>query len=455
MSLYQNMFFRLADTLRGRQTISRLNSLRRSQHWSPEQLAGWQLERLNELLAHARANSPFHSKRLGGVTKPFTELSQIEQLPILTKDEIRANLEDIKARNIAAGRFILSDTGGSTGEPMPLYWDKRGRDWNRASVYRSSEWAGVALGEKAVQMSGSHFHQTGQQQLKTRIVHFLQRYKDLPVAAVSPELLTEYWRQIIRFRPTSIWGYPSALDMLARHIEERGPRPDPAFVRAIITSSETLTDEARARINRVFGGEKVFDNYGSSEFYLGAECRAHDGYHLHSEVLLIEIVGPDNRTLSPGEMGRVLVTDLTNHAFPFIRYEIGDIGVLADYRQCLCGVTLPKLQKVEGRISDVVVLRDKVLTAPNLTVFFHRPGVKAFQVRQEALDKVKVIVVPDDHGYTPDLVDYFMGGIVDLVGTSAHVELVERDAIEVPVSGKRRFVVSDVAAAHFRGNSQL
>ena len=51
MNLYQDVFFRGLDLLRGRHTIERLRSLRRSQHWDPAKLRRWQLQRLNALLA--------------------------------------------------------------------------------------------------------------------------------------------------------------------------------------------------------------------------------------------------------------------------------------------------------------------------------------------------------------------------------------------------------------------
>ena len=60
--------------------------------------------------------------------------------------------------------------------------------------------------------------------------------------------------------------------------------------------------------------------------YIGAECREHQGYHCTPRCLFVEVVDKDNRPCAPGELGRVLVTDLSNHVFPFIRYEIGDVA---------------------------------------------------------------------------------------------------------------------------------
>lgn len=444
MNVYQDVVFRAFDRVRGRRTIERLRFLRQSQHWQPERLRQWQLERLNLLLEQARTASPFHRERLRELALPLRSLDQLDQLPILTKAQIKANFDAIKATNLGRTRYVLSRTGGSTGEPMFYFWDKAGMDWNRASVYRSAEWAGTALGERALQMSGSHFDFHQGQKLLNKVVYALQRYRDCSVAAATEQQLEQYYGLLRRFRPTAIWGYASGVDQFARHIDERRGGAEFPFLRAILTSSETLRPEQRSRINRVFGADKVFDNYGSREMYIGAECSAHAGYHLHAEVLLVEIVDAAGRTCSPGERGRVVLTDLSNHAFPFIRYEIGDLAVMGAPEVCPCGVRLPRLQSLEGRIADIVVLRDRVLTPPNFaTLFSDKPGIRAYQIVQDSIDELKVIMEPDED-FSETTRDYIARSIEEMVAGQARVRIITDEPIHVPESGKRRFVVSSV-----------
>ena len=444
MNLYQDVFFRTLDALRGRRTIQRLHFLRQSQHWDRATLQTWQLERLNALLLHAREHSPFYAKALAGIDLPLRSLDAVASLPVLGKQHIRANLEGLQCSSVPRSRFVMARTGGSTGEPTYYYWDKQGMDWNRGTVYRSAEWAGVALGERTVHMSGSHFDYTQSQKVQNQIVFFLQRYRDFPVGALTDELLEHYYLELNRFRPSSIWGYASGLNAFAQFIERRhsGARLD--FVKAIITSSETLLPDQRKRIDGVFGEGTVHDNYGSREMYIGAECAEHAGYHLHAEVLYVEVVDDDNRRCKPGELGRILLTDLSNLAFPFIRYEIGDVGVMADDLPCRCGVTLPRLARVEGRIADLVVLRDRVLTPPNFTLLFSDlGGIKAYQVRQDSLDRLDLYVVPDA-GFSDKVRQYVMHAVKELAGPQVRVELHEVPEIAVPESGKRRYIISTV-----------
>jgi phenylacetate-CoA ligase len=446
MNVYQDVLFRALDFVRGRHTIERLRFLRESQSWEAATLRAWQLERLNALLRQARDSSAYYLDRFRDIRLPLTSLDEVSELPVLTKQAIRENFEGLQCRNLPRARFVLSRTGGSTGEPTFYYWDKRGQDWNRASVYRSAEWAGVALGERTVQMSGSHFDHSQAQQLSNRIVYVLQRYRDLPVAVVDEERLERYYHTLVSWRPTSVWGYASGIAAFAGHVEARHPGSDLGFVRAVVTSSETLRPEQRATIERAFGAGRVHDHYGSREMYIAAECGAHRGYHIHAEVVLVEVVGPDNRPLPSGQRGRVLVTDLSNHAFPFIRYDIGDVGVQAEEGPCSCGVTLPRLAAVEGRIADMVVLRDRVLTPPNFTILLSDiRGIRSYQIRQDAIDQLDVYIVPD-HDYKDEVATYVRSSIERMVEGQARVTLYQVPEIKVSESGKRRFVISTVGA---------
>lgn len=445
MNLYQDVFFRFLDILRGRKTISRLHFLRKSQYWSKDKQNKWQLSRLNDLLIHAAESSPYYKEALSSVTLPLKSLADITQVPVLTKEAIRNNFKTIGCNDVPKNRFIHHMTGGSTGEPMHFYWDKFGQDWNRGTVYRSAEWANTALGEKSVQMSGSHYDFSEMQNFKNKIVYLLQRYRDCPVAFLDDEKLESHFQEISKFKPTSIWGYSSGIAILAQYIERNHPGTNFDYLKAIMPSSETLRPEQREIINNVFGKDKVFDQYGSRECYIAAECSAHDGYHVHSEVLIVEIVDKDNNPQKPGEIGRVLITDLSNHAFPFIRYEIGDIASYAVDDECSCGIKLPKIKSVSGRIADLIVLKDRVLTPPNFTILFSdKQGIKAFQVKQDLIDELDVLLETTDD-FDQDVMDYVRSSLLQVCGQDVKINIDIVKEIPVPSSGKRRFIISSIS----------
>lgn len=444
MSFYQNYLFSVLDRIRGRANMERLTFLRESQYWPPERLAAWRTERLNSLLMQARDYSPFYRERLKGLSLPLASLDDLKALPVLKKSDIKNNRERIKCTHLPRGRFLPGRTGGSTGEALHYYYDKEGRDWNRASVYRSQEWAGTSLGEKTVQMSGSHYDYERSEKLFWKAVLFLQRYRSLPVSYVNDAVFSGYFNEIHRFKPTSIWGYASGITLFSQYIRQNHPGADFNFLKAVITSSENLNDRQRRTIESAFGTGKVYDHYGSREFYMASECRIHAGYHIHGEVLLLEVVDPQNNPCPPGKMGRILITDLSNRAFPFIRYEIGDVGVLAEDKPCPCGVTLPKLARVEGRIADLVKLPDRILTPPNLTIVLSDcDGVDQFQIVQKKKDQLDVHLVVNPR-YTPENEKYIRDSLSQLIGPMTSLNILHVPSITVPASGKRRFVISEI-----------
>jgi phenylacetate-coenzyme A ligase PaaK-like adenylate-forming protein len=91
---------------------------------------------------------------------------------------------------------------------------------------------------------------------------------------------------------------------------------------------------------------------------ISTECDAHDGQHVSMETLVVELVvreGARERPAAPGELGEVVITDLTNLAMPFIRYANGDLAVAGKPGTCACGRALPRLASVEGRVTETLV----------------------------------------------------------------------------------------------------
>lgn len=437
--------FHMADHLRGDGSLSKLKSLKESQYWNDEMLKTWQLDKVNSLLIHAKKESPFYKKRLEKVILPLKGLKELEKIPILTKKDIRENIEIIKCSHAAPDRLVASNTGGSTGEPMQYFCDRIALGWRRAAVLRSGEWAGISLGEKNIQMTGSHYEYTKRKKIISRLKSFLFNSKNMSVAYINDDTLDDYYREMIRWQPESIWGYASALYNFAIFIENKYPGSNLDFIKSVITSSETLQPYQRESINGIFGGTKVFDHYGSSEFYIAAECSYHNGYHINEDILKLETVDDEGRNRKPGEVGRIVLTDLYNLAFPFIRYDIGDIGALSEKRGCACDIQLPKLEKLEGRIGDMVTLSDRMLTTPNFNNIFRTlKGVNEYQIIQQSTSNITVNIVKNIY-FDEASERYICYSLERLLGKTNKFALCYVDSIDVPKSGKRRYVISEVA----------
>jgi len=240
-------------------------------------------------------------------------------------------------------------------------------------------------------------------------------------------------------------AYPGALYRLARFIEDNDY--ELAFTpESIIAAAEKLFDSQREIIERVFQ-TKVFNSYGSREFMLLAmECPVHDGLHISSENILLEVLGEDGQPVPPGEQGEIVITDLHNYGMPFIRYRIGDQAIQGTPgHDCPCGRGLPKIDDVTGRTLDIIRLSDGTEIPGEFFVRFvgKNPGVIQFRVTQHALDQLIVELVVDQQ-FTRQILESIKINVSKILGDSVGLDYQIVDKLETTPTGKFRVTISYV-----------
>ncbi len=99
--------------------------------------------------------------------------------------------------------------------------------------------------------------------------------------------LPSYVRELERFQPLVLTGYPSSLYLLALAYEKYGTGK--LHLRSAFTSSETLFDFQREKISSAFG-VKVFNYYGNTEMCSNAMQCEHGTIHLKMEYSYVEVL---------------------------------------------------------------------------------------------------------------------------------------------------------------------
>ncbi len=235
-----------------------------------------------------------------------------------------------------------------------------------------------------------------------------------------------------RYQPRLVHGYCQSLVDLARWILAEGVIVP---VRAVSTTVEPLFDEHRRVLEAAFGCP-AFDQYGCGEAEaIAMECPAHSGLHVTDERVVLEL----------GEGGEVIVTDLDNLAFPFIRYRNGDLAVAAD-GDCRCGRHTRRLSRIIGRTGDAIVgLGGQRLHPEFFTHLINETGIAAardlrrYQVVQETPRRLvwKLVSRPltpaDERRLVQALRDHL--GEIEIA-----IQIV--DDIPASASGKFRYVVN-------------
>jgi phenylacetate-CoA ligase len=232
---------------------------------------------------------------------------------------------------------------------------------------------------------------------------------------------------------------------LARYVREH---PGELRWRApkLVNAAEAMQPGQRAMLQDQLVGE-VFLAYGSREFMnIGMECGRHNGYHLHTDNLLVEVIDDDGRPVEPGEQGRLVVTDLRNRATPFIRYEIGDFGAMAPGGDgCECGLPFPRLKKVDGRLMYVVYAADgrrlTGLFVPYIMSQFK--WIEGYQVVQDQPGCITVRLLSREE-LTPERSEPVAALLAAKLGVDMNIQFERVDALHRRPGGKVDLVISSI-----------
>lgn len=438
--------FPLQERLKKHDTVRVKQEMEQTQWWPPERLAALQAERLRALLTHAGQHVPYYRTlftQTGFDPAQVRSVADLQRLPFLTKDVIRANTETLKAEQaVGLARF---NTGGSSGEPLIFFIGRERVSHDVAAKWRATRWWGVDIGDVEAVVWGSPIELGGQDRVKL-LRDRLMRTELLPAFEMSRERLDGFVQRIRQRRPRMLFGYPSALSKIAQHAADAGLRMDNLGIKVAFVTSERLYDEQRATIQRVFGCP-VANGYGSRDAgFIAHECPS-GGMHLTAEDVVVEIVDDEGRVLGPGGAGEIVVTHLATGDFPFIRYRTGDRAVLDD-RRCPCGRGLPMLREIQGRATDFVRAQNGTVMHGLALIYTLRDitGIAAFKIVQESLDLTRVQLVPNPACDVAAARARIEREFKARLGAAVQIEVDCVDHIPAERSGKYRYVVSKVAA---------
>lgn len=198
---------------------------------------------------------------------------------------------------------------------------------------------------------------------------------------------------LLERNPDILLSFPSNIAALLDRFDQMGRRP-PAL-RHLRTVGETLTAALRHRIEADLNA-RVVDMYSSAEVgIIALQCPSSPLYHLQSETLIVELLNEQGGPCAPGEVGRVVVTDLFNYATPLIRYEIRDYAEVGP--PCACGRGLPSLTRILGRSRNMLRLPDGQYYWPlfYFQQFRNIARILQYQVVQHSLDDIEVRLVTE------------------------------------------------------------
>ncbi len=304
----------------------------------------WRLARLNEIIAHARAASPFYRARRDWPDVPLAKIDDLARLPFTTAADVLANDPPLLALSQSAiARVVTLETSGTSGPPKRLHFTAD--DLESTVDFFHHGMALFARPGDRVAIAFPGRHPGG---VAAGLAVALRRLGAAPIVAPSQLDSAALAAWLRDERPEIVAGPPVPLLAAARVAANDGGAPIRA--RAVLLSSDHVAESVARGLAAAWGAE-IFRHWGMTETgYGGAvDCACHCGCHLREDELLVEVVDPASGAPTPtGAPGEIVVSTLRRRGAPLLRYRTGDLARLIE-TPCPCGSALKRLDGFAGR----------------------------------------------------------------------------------------------------------
>ena len=414
-----------------------------TQWWPHEMLLKHQLRQIELLLAHAARTVPLYRERLKvltGAKRGDLTIDMFRRIPLLTRIDIQTAGDALITRRLPKGHgkpFDLS-TSGSTGSPITVKGTGITGLFLQALNLRYHLWHDRDFSGKTAGITRSRSSAPG-----SKPANWTPGYVSGPMISFNvTQPVPKQFAWLQKEDPDYLLTYPSNLLALVRHSEEKGLRIP--RLRMVATLGEVLEPDVREACKKVWG-IPVIDIYSSQELgVVATQCPENPHYHVQSESVLVEVLDGDGEPCAPGQIGRLVITDMHNFATPMIRYEIGDYAEVGG--PCSCGRTLPVLTRILGRTRNMLTLPTGEQVWPLFTDALTKSGLplRQAQLIQRTREEIEVrLVVARD--FTPKEEDKLRKALGRTLGGGFTLNLVYVDEIERSASGKYEEFKSELA----------
>lgn len=421
---------------------ARLRELLQSEWMPANQIAERQDAEVRNLVRHAYENVPFYSQRMRElriVPQDINGVRDLGLLPITTKSDIRAHARQMFAKNIPRSKLKEMHTSGTTGSSLTFSVDRAALPLRWAVWWRHRVRFGATPGEWHVNFTGKLVVPPA-----SRRPPFWRRSRPIHQYLVNMQHLTRdrirsLARDLDELGPRFFSGYPSIVHVYCQLLAEEGielRRPP----KLIFTGAENILEHQRRDIEAVTNAV-LTDQYGFTEGCGNASQCEHFNYHEDFEYGVLECV--DAVKQANGEIaGRVIATGFASYGFPFLRYDVGDMGVWApESFTCPCGRKSRVLARVEGRVDDYVLTPEGRRIMRFDYLFKDTPALREAQVVQKELGEITIRAVLEAGASEEDLLP-----LRDLVGRwispTLRVRFETLPHLERKANGKFQAVVS-------------
>ena len=406
-------------------------------NWSYEQLCDYRDARLRKMIHHCYDTVPYYTKLFndGGINPDSIKtLDDLKVLPILTKEEVKANIESLISNAVPSNLVKIHPTGGTTGaglgfrtsnteeaEQWAVWWRYR-----RRHGIGSDDWCGNFGGKTTVPLSVHkppywRINKPGKQ-----ILYSGYHLNDdtAPFYAESLKENDILW----------IHGYPSNLAALATAMNHKNIRVP---LKWVSIGAENLYASQVQEIKKAFG-VKPIQHYGLTEGVANISEDIDGQLAVDEDFSCVEFLSSNEE-----KEYRIIGTTLTNWTMPLLRYDTGDLALVSDLSKHNNRGRI--VDSLLGRSNEYVVLPNNVkVGAAALSLILNTFNeIDVSQIAQRSRDEIDVNVVLN---IPRDLFDKrrLSRALKERLGTELAININYVADIERTKSGKYRLVISEL-----------
>lgn len=334
---------------------------------SPQEQKQYQDKLLQEQLIYLYSHSPYYQKVFaehGIDINAIRTIEDLQLLPFTEKKDLQLYNDDF----LCCPKEQLIDyvtTSGTLGEPVVFGCSEHDLQRLAYNECKSFACAGVTSSslvqlmttlDKRFMAGMAYFN--GLRKLGAGIIR---------VGNGIPEL---QWDTILRLKPDTIMCVPSFVLRLIEYAKQNNIDFRHCSIKRIIGIGEGLRNQdfslnlLGSRIHEQWPEVQLFATYSSTEMSATfSECEYGCGGHVHPELLIVEIIGEDNKPVPDGEIGEIVITTLGVEAMPLLRFRTGDMAAKIT-EQCRCGRFSYRLTPLVGRKNNMLKLKGTTIYPP-------------------------------------------------------------------------------------------
>ncbi|HNP31923.1 MAG TPA: phenylacetate--CoA ligase family protein [Flavobacterium sp.] len=365
------------------------------------------------------------------------------QLPIMTKKEFQKPLVERLSKGFTPKNVYVNKTSGSSGDPFIFAKDKFSHALTWANIINRFGWFGIDFNTSLqARFYGIPLDFIGNK--KERLKDLLSNRYRFTIFDLSDAVLEKVLQKFKQKKFDYINGYTSSIVLFAKFLQKKNIilKSVCPTLKCCMVTSEMLFDDDKILLEKQFG-VPVVNEYGASELDLIAFQNPQDEWQINSETLFVEILDDNNNVLPNGKEGRIVITSLYNKAHPFIRYDIGDIGVLDEKST----VKKTILKRLIGRTNDIAVLPSGK-KSPGLTFYYVTKSiieddgnVKEFVIKQTKIDTFDIEYVSELE-LTENQIQNIEKAITTYLESGLTFSFTRKEKLERSKSGKLKQFVS-------------